>query len=138
MKQCKLDACLRCGTAVTQRCPAGTPLKVCSPSSWTLFAILLIFLFLFFFFFCRSLLRERETALGPEPAPCTRFSHLKSGLHLLPPGQAFERLASAHALTPPLAPPPLSPLPSLLAIFLATFLLVAVLSPRGLTFPSLS
>lgn len=38
-----------------------------------------------------------ETALGPEPAPCTRFSHLKSGLHLLPPGQASERLASISA-----------------------------------------
>lgn len=50
--------------------------------------------------------------MGPEPALCTRFSHLKSGRHLLPPGQASERLASAHALTPPLAPPPQPTLPS--------------------------
>lgn len=44
--------------------------------------------------------------MGPEPAPCTRFSHFKSGQHLLPPGHASKRLASAHALTPPLAPSP--------------------------------
>lgn len=33
MKQRKPDACLLYSTAVTQRCPAGTLLKVCSPSS---------------------------------------------------------------------------------------------------------
>lgn len=125
MKQRKPDACLLCGTAVTQRCPAGTLLKVYSPSSWAHFRDLADF-----FFISRSLFREWATALGPEPALCTRFSHLKSGRHLLPPGQASERLASAHTLTPPLAPRPPGPptsTPLAAAIFLATFLLAAVL-----------
>lgn len=98
------------------------------------FVILLIY-FSLVFFFC-----EEETALGPEPASCTRFSHLKSGRCWLPPGQASERLASAHALTPLLAPStPLPPLrsPSQKPLFSGHFSSHRPF-PRGLTLLSLS
>lgn len=63
MKQRKPDACLLCGTAVTQRCPAGTLLKVYSPSSWAHFRDLADFFLSPVLFFVRGRLPWDQSQL---------------------------------------------------------------------------